>query len=245
MKITTRNSSIALAVLFMAGITYAAYTLFQSEAQGIPNRFYLLLGISSALGAAALVIALTRTEVFVVYREKKLIANQKNQDDTNTAGNAVTTDSVKTALKSARNPDDIMQSGLSAICKQSEACLGAFYLVEAQNDKKVATLKAGFALTLAEGSTVTYEAGEGLIGQVAVTGQTLYLDEIPEGYIKIISGLGSASPRYLLIVAAKNENAVTGVIELAFFKPVTTDLRMFVEEAAALMAAALVKKIKP
>jgi methyl-accepting chemotaxis protein len=240
MKITARNSSIALAVLFMAGITYAGYTLFQSETQGIPIRFYLLLGISSVAGAASLVIALTRSEALVVYREKQSTGNQKNQESNRTTGGStITSDSVRAALKSARTPDDITQAGLSAICKQVEAGVGAFYRIETVNDKKIATLKAGFALTLAEGSNTTYEAGEGLIGQAAVSGQTLYLDEIPEGYIKIISGLGSASPRYLLIVTAKNEQAVTGVIELAFFTPVTPEQRKFVEEAAALISAKL------
>ncbi|QOI97327.1 MAG: GAF domain-containing protein [Flammeovirgaceae bacterium] len=239
MKIKARHISITLVILFMAGIVYSFFTLFQSEAQGIPNRFYLLLGISIILGTAAMIVALTNTEAMVVYREKKITENQKNQESKESTKKSNAVEAVRAAIKSARNPEDSMQSGLSAICKQLEAGQGAFYRVEARNDKKIALLKAGYALTLTEANSVEYEAGEGLIGQAAVTGQTVYLDEIPEGYVKIISGLGSSSPRYVLIVAAKKNDTITGIVEIASFTPVTAEQRKFVEEAAAQIAEKL------
>lgn len=236
MKITARPISIALTVLFMMGIVYAFYTLFQSEAQGIPDRFYLVLGISAISGAAALIVALTGTEALVVYREKKMIENQKNKESKESTIKSNAVESVRAAIQSTRNPGESMQSGLSAICKQLQAGQGAFYHVEVRSDKRLAVLKAGYALTLTEGNSVEYEAGEGLIGQAAVTGQTLYLDEIPEGYVKIISGLGSSSPRYVLIVPAKKQTEVVGIVEIASFTPITTEQRKFVEEAATLIA---------
>ncbi|MDL5048754.1 GAF domain-containing protein [Oscillatoria amoena NRMC-F 0135] len=236
MKITSRHISMTLATLFMVGLVLAFYTLYRSEAQGIPNRFYLLIGISSLVGASALVIALTSRNELVVYQERKKTDLETAQSDSDSTHKTISVESVKAAIKSATKPDDVMQNGLSAVCKQLEAGQGAYYHIETKDNKKVALLKAGFALTLAEGSNVEYEAGEGLIGQAAVTGQTLYLDEVPEGYVKIISGLGSASPRYVLIVAAKKENQVAGIVELATFTPITTDQRRFVEEAAGIIA---------
>ena len=64
-------------------------------------------------------------------------------------------------------------------------------------------LKAGYALSIGESTVIKYEFGEGLIGQSAASGNTLYVDDVPEGYIKIVSGLGSASPKYLLDCARK------------------------------------------
>ena len=63
-----------------------------------------------------------------------------------------------------------------------------------------------------------------------------YVDDVPDGYIKIVSGLGSASPRHLLIVPVKKNNQVLGIIELASFTEVSEDQRKFVEEAAQLLA---------
>lgn len=239
MKITTRNVSMALATLFMSGFVFALYTLYQSDAQGVPNRFYLLSGITFMVGAAALVVALTERNELKVYQDRKknqADATQSQDDETKTI---ISMDAVKAVLKSAHKPDDVMQNGLTTICKQLGAGQGAFYSIESKDEKKFAVLKAGYALTLSEGSEVAYESGEGLIGQAAATGQTLYLDEVPEGYVKIISGLGSSSPRFILIVAAKKENQVLGVVELASFAPFTTDQRKFVEESAKLVAEKL------
>ena len=61
----------------------------------------------------------------------------------------------------------------------------------------------GYALSIGESTVIKYEIGEGLIGQSAASGNTLYVDDVPDGYIKIVSGLGSASPQHLLIVPVK------------------------------------------
>ena len=84
--------------------------------------------------------------------------------------------------------------------------------------------------------------GEGLIGQSAANGNTLYVDDVPEGYVKIVSGLGSASPKYLLIVPMKSQDQVLGIIELASFTPINEDQRKFVEEAAQLIAEKISNK---
>jgi putative methionine-R-sulfoxide reductase with GAF domain len=245
MKITTRTISITLATLFMCGIVVAMYTLYQSDIQGIPNRFYLLLGVASIAGSAALIMALTERIELKVYQDRKKTETDSGQSQGNETKTTISLDAVKAALKSAHKPNDIMQQGLTAICKQLEVGQGAFYGLQQKDAKKFVGLKAGYALAVGEESEVEYELGEGLIGQAAATGQTLYLDEVPEGYVKIISGLGSSSPRFILIVAAKKDNQVLGVIELASFAPFTADQRRFVEEGAKLIAEKLPVNLTP
>jgi hypothetical protein len=109
-------------------------------------------------------------------------------------------------------------------------------LVTESEGKRILEVKYGFALTLAESQSIKFEFGEGLIGQAALSGQNLYLDEIPEGYIKIVSGLGTSSPRYLLIVPLKKENEVKGVIEIATFAPLKENTRKQVDEMAQILA---------
>ncbi len=81
---------------------------------------------------------------------------------------------------------------------------------------------------------------EGLIGQVYVEKQTLHLSEIPENYILITSGLGEATPRELLIVPLKINNKVTGVIELASFKPFEKQEVDFIEKLAETLASTII-----
>jgi signal transduction histidine kinase/CheY-like chemotaxis protein len=57
--------------------------------------------------------------------------------------------------------------------------------------------------------------GEGLVGQVAFEKERILLSNIPQGYIKISSGLGKTKPANLIILPVLFENNVKAVIELA------------------------------
>jgi putative methionine-R-sulfoxide reductase with GAF domain/methyl-accepting chemotaxis protein len=59
--------------------------------------------------------------------------------------------------------------------------------------------------------------GEGLVGAVALEKYSVYMTDVPDEYIEIESGTGSANPRSVLIVPLKIEGNVLGVIELASF----------------------------
>ncbi len=59
--------------------------------------------------------------------------------------------------------------------------------------------------------------GEGLVGAVAVEKYTVYMTDVPDEYIEIESGIGSANPTSVLIVPIKGDKDVLGVIELASF----------------------------
>ncbi|MBC7923835.1 MAG: GAF domain-containing protein, partial [Ferruginibacter sp.] len=81
--------------------------------------------------------------------------------------------------------------------------------------------------------------GEGLVGQAAREGDTLYLTDIPDQYASITSGLGGANPRALLIVPLKTNAATQGVLELASFRPFAPHEIAFVEKLAENLAATL------
>lgn len=57
--------------------------------------------------------------------------------------------------------------------------------------------------------------GEGLVGQCAVDKQVMVIEELPEDYIRIQSGLGLASPRYAVLAPAVFENTTVAVVEVA------------------------------
>ena len=60
--------------------------------------------------------------------------------------------------------------------------------------------------------------GEGFVGEVAKRKEYMIIDDIPEGYIKIFSGLGAAVPNSLLFLPFVNKGELLGVMELATFK---------------------------
>ena len=62
-----------------------------------------------------------------------------------------------------------------------------------------------------------YEA-EGLVGQAALEKRVLQLDNLPDNYLQVTSGLGQGSPRHVLVVPVHNDGQVNGVVELGFLR---------------------------
>ncbi len=81
--------------------------------------------------------------------------------------------------------------------------------------------------------------GEGLVGAVATEKYTVYMTDIPNEYIEIESGVGSANPNSMLIVPLKIEDNVLGVIELASFNNFEKYEIELVEKIAESIAATL------
>ncbi|MBM3110403.1 response regulator [Pseudomonas sp. P66] len=69
---------------------------------------------------------------------------------------------------------------------------------------------------------------EGLLAQVVNQGQLLRLDEVPDDYFKVSSGLGEGLPRSVVLVPASNDGQVNGVVELGFLRTLTDrDIELF------------------
>ncbi|MDJ1506549.1 GAF domain-containing protein [Xanthocytophaga agilis] len=83
------------------------------------------------------------------------------------------------------------------------------------------------------------EWGEGLIGSACQERDIIYLTDIPENYVRISSGLGTANPTCLLIVPFLSEQGVEGALELASFQPLEPYQITFLQEACNAIAAEL------
>lgn len=81
--------------------------------------------------------------------------------------------------------------------------------------------------------------GEGLAGQCVLERETIYMTEIPESYINITSGLGSANPRSVLISPLLINDKIFGVIELASFTEFPTYKREFINRLSENIASSI------
>ena len=73
----------------------------------------------------------------------------------------------------------------------------------------------------------TFAIGEGIPGQVAKDKKLLFINDVPEGYIKIVSGLGTSSPRYMGVIPVIHGDETIALIEISTFEKPEVDLVEF------------------
>ena len=241
------NLSLLMSVLFFLGVIASVYTIYSlphnlmlsDGYQSVFTNVYLVVGFTFLIGGLTIWYAARHKNEVIVFRDKQL---EKSIADASASDSNLTTislETVKVSLKQAKGEKEVLQSGLHTICKQLDAGQGAIYLTVEKDNIRSVELKVGYALSIGESKIISFEFGEGLIGQAAAGAKTLYVNEVPDGYIKIISGLGSASPKHLLIVPLKENDRVFGVMEIASFTPISEDQKKFVEESAQLIASSI------
>ena len=122
------------------------------------------------------------------------------------------------------------QKLLWSLANEIEAVQGAFYITT-KNDKEISVIKfiEGYAFHIAESAVLEYEFGDGIAGQVAKDGRAINIDNIPEGYLTVMSGLGNSSPNFLLAFPFKKDNEVIAVIEIASFKKIENEKLQLLE----------------
>ncbi len=116
---------------------------------------------------------------------------------------------------------------------------GLFILNDEDKNNMFLDMVATFAFDTKKHYEKRIEYGDGLVGSVAIEKETTYIEDIPDEYINITSGLGGANPGSLLLVPLKLENNVYGVIEIASFKKFEKYNIEFVEKVAENIASTL------
>ncbi|WP_406432861.1 HAMP domain-containing protein [Streptomyces sp. NBC_00631] len=92
---------------------------------------------------------------------------------------------------------------------------GAFYLAEDTERGHELRLVGSYGAPDDAERPTRIPVGRSLVGQAARNRRPIAVDELPEGYVTISSGLGQALPRALAVLPIVVEEQVLGVIELA------------------------------
>lgn len=127
------------------------------------------------------------------------------------------------------------------IVKYLDAKQASFFVVN-DNDKENKTIEqtATYAYNRKKFTDNVLQWGEGLIGACIIEKKTIFMDEVPDSFVNITSGLGKANPRSILIVPFKTEDqTVHGALELASFKVYEPHEIAFVESVAESVATTI------
>jgi signal transduction histidine kinase len=107
---------------------------------------------------------------------------------------------------------------------------GMFFLAETSDNGTRLRLIAGYGLPADIEAPTQFRLGQSLIGQAAQTKKPIVLAHVPDGYLRISSGLGEAVPVNLMVLPIVFEDQVLGVIEAGSFWPFTQVHRDFLEQ---------------
>ena len=135
------------------------------------------------------------------------------------------------------NLEDFCYEIILNVAKHVKVNQGSIYVLDDEN--KNLDLKACYAYERKKHVEQSFEIGEGLVGQTFLEKETVLLEEIPENYITITSGLGSAEPNTIIIIPLKFNNDVVGIMELASFHKFLQHQVEFLEKLSESIASAI------
>ena len=175
----------------------------------------------------------------LIVMQKKLKELNEDEQRRNWANEGLTK-FVDILRSSDDNINTLGDKIISALVKYTNSNQGALYILNDDNERnKHLELISLFAFDIKKHETRKVKLGEGILGQTFLEKETTILNEIPDEYIRITSGLGEASPKSILLVPLKVDKEVYGIVELASFKNYQPHEITFVEKLAETIASTL------
>ncbi|MBI4646505.1 MAG: GAF domain-containing protein, partial [Bacteroidia bacterium] len=129
---------------------------------------------------------------------------------------------------------------ISSIVDYVKANQGGLFLINDENkNERYIELIASCAYNRRKYIEKRVEWGEGIIGQCILEKESVYMTDIPEDYIHITSGLGTANPKNLIIVPLKLTDQIFGAVEIASFNKFESYQIKFIEQVGESIASTI------
>lgn len=195
---------------------------------------YKLLGENDELGSSLLTLG---KDLLTAQEEEKKRKKEDTQRNRTNEGLALFNDIMK---QQSGTLSDLADKVISTLVGYVNSNQGALFLLNQENkDDVFYELMGAYAYNKKKYISKHVRLGEGLVGAVAIEKYTMYITDIPDEYIEIESGVGSANPRSIVIVPLKVEDNVLGVIEIASFNKFEAYEIEMIEKIADSIASSL------
>ncbi len=143
-----------------------------------------------------------------------------------------------------RNAGDDMQllsnKVIERLVRYLDANMGGIYILDDSDENDIhLELTAFYAYDRLKYVKQRIEIGENLVGQCFRENETVFMTDIPKGYVHISSGLGEADPTCLVIVPLKVNGETYGIVELASFQVIEKYQVEFIEKIGETIASTI------
>lgn len=132
------------------------------------------------------------------------------------------------------------QQIIGNLVKYLEVNQGILFIEEDENEEETSVRYlrpvAGYAVEKAQLQAKVYE-GQGMLGQCMTEKKIAIIQNIPNDYIRVSSGLGESVPRYIVIVPLIVNEKFYGAVELSSFEPIDTHKIEFLKEISESIAS--------
>lgn len=138
------------------------------------------------------------------------------------------------------NIENLAYNVIKHLTEYIKGIQGGFYLLHNEDESNpYFQLVAFYAYGRKKYADQKVKWGKGIIGTSAIERKVIYLEDLPDSYISVTSGLGHANPRCLVVAPLIANEELFGVFEIASLNTLETFQVDFIERVAESTASIL------
>ncbi|HKU43414.1 MAG TPA: response regulator [Polyangiales bacterium] len=149
------------------------------------------------------------------------LSEERGRSDWLKAGHAA----LMHELRGDLEPREVANRALRVLARYTEAPAALLYYVSDDDTLQLLGEYAAAAGAQAGRPPERFSRGEGLLGAAAQQEEIVLVSAAPAEYLRVRSGLGESAPGTLALVPLLHLGRVCGVLELAYFRPWSDQLR--------------------
>ncbi|WP_257669053.1 response regulator [Parapedobacter tibetensis] len=132
--------------------------------------------------------------------------------------------------------NEIAAKAIQSVCQHLNAKIGLIYLESSSNEEVF--IHAGSYAASKKNIQPKIMKSQGLIGECVASKSRMVLSDVPENYLTVLSSLGNANLKNIVIQPLVYENEVLGVMEIGFFRKIDNAILQFLDRAGIMLAVA-------
>ncbi len=140
------------------------------------------------------------------------------------------------AMRGAVDVAGVSTSAIREVSTYLDARVGAIYVENGKGSEPELVRCGEYAFSNGDGVCCRFKPGSGLVGEAALQEEPLLIDDIPNDYVKVASGLGDALPKCLSLTPLRYRDETRGVMELGFLKVPSDIERQYLRQAMSIIA---------